>query len=83
MTKVCFEVADWSVGEKIIKWFKTEAAARVLDRAEGPDARTIKLDCNGSIVVLYQWDTNDVTLQSYESSMADSLERCKTAFQMV
>ena len=57
-----FDAPDWGQGEKIIAHLKKRFDARVVDKAEGPDARTWTLEIEGVPFVANQWDTGDISL---------------------
>jgi len=60
-SSVSFEVAEWRKVDRLVRHLKKNHGGRVETKAEGPDARTFVLSVAGGRIVIYQWDTDDVT----------------------
>src|SRR6266545_1010434 len=55
------DAPEWQQGDRLIRHLKKHFAARVIDKAEGPDARTWSLEIRGEQIVVNQWDTGDIS----------------------
>lgn len=51
----------WQHGEQLVRHLKRRFEAHIIDKAEGPDARTWILRIEGKEIVVYQWDTGDIS----------------------
>ncbi len=52
----------WRHGEQVVRHLRKHFGARVLYRAEGPDARRWSLSISGMEIRVDQWDTDDLTI---------------------
>ena len=56
------ETPKWREGENLVGYLKKRFDARLIEKAEGPDARSWSLEVAGQESVVHQWDTGDISL---------------------
>ena len=76
-----FDAPEWSQGEKVIKHLKKRFNAEVMEKAEGPDARTWTVRIEGGVFVVNQWDTGDISLFAKDSSLETMTNRIAESIQ--
>lgn len=55
------DAPSWRQGDALVKYLKREFSARIIDKAEGPDARMWKLKVSDKEITVHQWDTGDIS----------------------
>jgi hypothetical protein len=58
------DAPEWLQGDRLLRHLKEHFTARVIDKTEGPDARTWSLEIRGERIVVNQWDTGDISLSA-------------------
>lgn len=68
------DAPEWKQGDRLIRHLKKHFGARVVDKAEGPDARTWSLDISGDQIVVNQWDTGDISFFAKDANRESLIE---------
>jgi len=69
------DAPQWQQGEQLIRHLKKHFGARVIDKAEGPDARSWSLEVAGKEIVVHQWDTGDISFFAKDASGESVVEK--------
>ena len=67
MLQADIDAPFWRQGDQLIRHIRKHFNARVISKAEAPDARSWELSIECHRVVVWQWDTGDVRVFSNES----------------
>jgi hypothetical protein len=62
------DAPKWQQGENLIHHLKKNFGAKVIDKAEGPDARSWSVEIAGEEIVVHQWDTGDISFFAKEAT---------------
>jgi hypothetical protein len=70
---------DWAQGEGLVKQMMKSIGGRIVDRAQGPDARTWFVQAEYTEFVVYQWDTGSFAVVFGEHADAGMIEKVEQA----
>ena len=62
------DAPNWRQGENLVSYLKKRFDARLIEKAEGPDARSWSLEVAGQEIVVHQWDTGDISFFAKDAS---------------
>ncbi|HNQ74893.1 MAG TPA: DUF3630 family protein [Verrucomicrobiota bacterium] len=69
------DAPQWQQGEQLIRHLKKHFDARVIEKAEGPDARSWSLQVAGKEIVVHQWDTGDINFFAKDATGESLMEK--------